>query len=180
MQRNIKKEGEEKIRNKIDNIFSTSSLFSLPFDDYEEADEAERSNRLRKYVHIKTKEEYAFKVLHKEMIDDVKNKLIILTQLKILLNSMVLLVTDIKLTLTACDIANGLNFLNAVKMVHGDVSAVNIVITDHDTIKITNFKFVKFIEEGAIMNSVSKESIRYIAPEIVREGKGTKILPKNM
>ncbi|GBC03161.1 hypothetical protein RclHR1_00500009 [Rhizophagus clarus] len=74
-----KKDDVSKIQTKIDNIFSTSLL---PFDDYKEADEKERSNKLRKYVHIKIQEEYAFKVMEQEHFYDVKNQVTILMKLK--------------------------------------------------------------------------------------------------
>ena len=62
------------------NIFNEPSL---PFEDYEEM-ETIRSDKLRKYVHIKTKEEYAFKTVDKEHINQVKikNQVTILRQIK--------------------------------------------------------------------------------------------------
>ncbi|RGB42064.1 kinase-like domain-containing protein [Rhizophagus diaphanus] len=62
-------------------IFRTNKL---PFEDYEEADEySKRSEGLRKYTHVKTKEEFAFKVVDKDYdINDVKNQVTILMKLK--------------------------------------------------------------------------------------------------
>ncbi|PKC03114.1 kinase-like protein, partial [Rhizophagus irregularis] len=75
-----KKEDADQIQNKIDIIFRTDKL---PFDDYEEADENSiRSERLRKYTHVKTKEEFAFKVVDQDHINDVKNQVTILMKLK--------------------------------------------------------------------------------------------------
>jgi hypothetical protein len=74
------KEGDKiQIQNKIDKIFRTSLL---PFEDYEEADEEERSEKLRKYVHIKTRDEFAFKVVEQEHINNVKNQVTILKKLQ--------------------------------------------------------------------------------------------------
>jgi DNA-binding protein YbaB len=53
----------------------------LPFDDYE-ADEEERSEKLRKYVHVKTKEEFAFKIVEIKHINNVKNQITILKKLQ--------------------------------------------------------------------------------------------------
>ncbi|CAB4442957.1 unnamed protein product [Rhizophagus irregularis] len=197
MQRNIKT--REEFQNKIDIIFPT---FFLPFDDYEEIYEQNRSDRLRKYVHVKTREEYAFKVVQEHIDEnDIKNKLIIFTKLKDCQNiidfygltiseSRTILVTewaekgnlreyilnyeqtiDLKWKLKiACDIAKGLNFLHSVRMIHQDVRAENIVITDHDIAKITNFKCRNRNSEATGNISVNKDKIQYSAPEILRRG----------
>ncbi|GBC00893.1 hypothetical protein RclHR1_00400007 [Rhizophagus clarus] len=190
-----KKDDVSKIQTNIDNIFPTSLL---QFDDYGEADE-ERSDKLRKYVHIKTKEEYAFKVIDQEHFD-VKNQVTILMKLKDCQNiinfygltsndSKTYLITewaekgnlreyiiahgqniDLKFKIRiAYDIAKGLNFLNVVKMVHRDIRAENIVITDHDIAKITNFKFIRIAEEATANLFVNKEVVRYSAPELLRK-----------
>jgi len=70
------KRGENQIR--IDNIFQESLL---PFEEYEEVDH--RSENLRKYVHIKTKVDFAFKIVDKKHFYEVKNQVIILKKLKI-------------------------------------------------------------------------------------------------
>ncbi|CAB4442260.1 unnamed protein product [Rhizophagus irregularis] len=75
-----KKEDADQIQNKIDIIFRTDKL---PFKDYEEADENSiRSERLRKYIQVKTKEEFAFKVIDQDHINEVKNQVTILMKLK--------------------------------------------------------------------------------------------------
>jgi hypothetical protein len=130
---------------KIDNIFHESPL---PFDDYEET-ETFRGDKLRKYIHIKTKEEFAFKTVEKDHINTVKNQVTILKKLKDCQNIIhfygitydgcdkYYLITEwaekknlreyltgrepnkeIKVRLGfAYDIAKGLNFLNAVKVI---------------------------------------------------------------
>ncbi|CAI2175517.1 13784_t:CDS:2, partial [Funneliformis geosporum] len=70
---------EQQNQNRIDNIFNEPQL---PFGDYEEADEPPRSDRLRKYVHVKTKEDFAFKRLDKGNYNTVKNQAIFLKKLK--------------------------------------------------------------------------------------------------
>ncbi|CAB4477595.1 unnamed protein product [Rhizophagus irregularis] len=67
MVQNNKKGNINQIQNKIDN------LPSFPYEDYEEAYEEICSDKLRKYVHVKTEEEFAFKVLDQDHINDVKN-----------------------------------------------------------------------------------------------------------
>ncbi|CAB4477593.1 kinase-like protein [Rhizophagus irregularis] len=75
-----KKEDADQIQNKIDIIFRTDKL---PFKDYEEADEISiRGERLRKYIQVKTKEEFAFKVVDQYHINKVKNQVTILMKLK--------------------------------------------------------------------------------------------------
>ncbi|CAB4434222.1 unnamed protein product [Rhizophagus irregularis] len=191
-----KKEDANQIQTKIDNIFRTDKL---PFEDYEEADEdSKRSDRLRKYIHVKTKEEFAFKVVEQDHINDVKNQVTILMKLKDCQNIINFygltsdgiknyLVTewaekgnlrkyieqdiDLKLKIRiAYDIAKGLNFLNSVKMVHRDIRSENIVITDHDVAKITNFKFSRSFDEATSNIVVDKECVRYSAPEMLRRG----------
>ncbi|CAB5204558.1 unnamed protein product [Rhizophagus irregularis] len=75
-----KKEDADQIQNKIDIIFRTDKL---PFKDYEEADEISiRGERLRKYIQVKNKEEFAFKVVDQYHINKVKNQVTILMKLK--------------------------------------------------------------------------------------------------
>ncbi|RGB42066.1 kinase-like domain-containing protein [Rhizophagus diaphanus] len=68
----------------------------------------------------------------------------------------------------AYDIAKGLDFLNSVKMVHRDIRSENIVITDHEIAKITNFKFSRRFNEATSNISVNEECVRYSAPEMLR------------
>ncbi|CAB4391683.1 unnamed protein product [Rhizophagus irregularis] len=63
-----------------------------------------------------------------------------------------------------------LNFLNSVKMVHRDIRSENIVITDHEIAKITNFKFSRRFDEATSNIAVNKECVRYSAPEMLRRG----------
>ncbi|POG59038.1 kinase-like domain-containing protein [Rhizophagus irregularis DAOM 181602=DAOM 197198] len=190
---------DNKIQKRIDNIFRISSL---PFEDYEEADEEGRGYKiykLRKYVHIKTKDEFAFKVLDPSHINEVKNQVTILMKLKDCQNIInfygltsngleTYLVTewaekgnlreyildheqniDLKLKLKlAYDIAKGLNFLNSVKIVHQDIRSVNIVITDHDVAKITNFKYSRKFDEAKHNLVQNEDYVRYNAPEMLR------------
>ncbi|PKY53789.1 hypothetical protein RhiirA4_409335, partial [Rhizophagus irregularis] len=50
-------------------------------------------------------------------------------------------------------------------MVHRDIRSENIVITDHDVAKITNFKFSRSFDEATSNIVVDKECVRYSAPE---------------
>ncbi|CAB4442257.1 unnamed protein product [Rhizophagus irregularis] len=193
------KKDADQIQNKIDIIFRTDKL---PFEDYEEADEdSKRSDRLRKYTHVKTKEEFAFKVVDQDHINEVKNQVTILMKLKDCQNIISFygltsdgvknyLVTewaekgnlreyilnyeqniDLKLKIRiAYDIAKGLNFLNSVKIVHRDIRSDNIVITDHEIAKITNFKINRRFDEATRNIAVNKECVRYSAPEMLERG----------
>ncbi|RIA88661.1 kinase-like domain-containing protein [Glomus cerebriforme] len=183
---------------KIDNVFQETPL---PFGDYEEADDGYRTERLRKYVHIKTREEYAFKIIENEHINQVKNQVSILKKIKDCQNiihfygltndgSKNYIVTEwaenknlreyikehgsnietrLKIRI-AYDIAKGLNFLNSVNIIHRDIRSENIVITDHDVAKITNFKLSRGINTATGNMMVDREQIRYSAPEILRRG----------
>ncbi|CAI2178739.1 5396_t:CDS:2, partial [Funneliformis geosporum] len=73
---------------------------------------------------------------------------------------------DVKLKLRfALDIARGLNFLSAVSIVHRDIRADNILITDHETAKIANFKSSRAITDSTQNQNATLEAIRYCAPE---------------
>ncbi|CAI2166368.1 16326_t:CDS:2 [Funneliformis geosporum] len=73
---------------------------------------------------------------------------------------------DVKLKLRfALDIAKGLNFLSAVKIVHRDIRAENILITDHETAKIANFKASRAITDSTTNQAATLEAVRYCAPE---------------
>ncbi|CAB4391634.1 unnamed protein product [Rhizophagus irregularis] len=65
-------------------------------------------------------------------------------------------------------IMQSLNFLNSVKMVHRDIKSENILITHHDIAKITNFS--RRFDDDAGNIDISKENVRYNAPEILRRG----------
>src|SRR5438034_10693796 len=73
-----KEKDSDQTQIKIDNIFHESLL---PFDNYEEAEDGIRSDRLRKYIHMKNKDEFAFKAVDKEHINEVKNQVTILKKL---------------------------------------------------------------------------------------------------
>ncbi|RIA93202.1 hypothetical protein C1645_27432 [Glomus cerebriforme] len=64
---------------KIDNIFQETPL---PFGDYRETEDGYRTENLRKYIHVKTLEEFAFKKLKEYYITQVKNQVTILKKLK--------------------------------------------------------------------------------------------------
>ncbi|RIA78725.1 hypothetical protein C1645_842496 [Glomus cerebriforme] len=66
-------------QSKIDNIFQETPL---QFGDYREIEDGYRTERLRKYVYIKTGEEYAFKAIDNYQINNVKNHVTILKKIK--------------------------------------------------------------------------------------------------
>jgi len=55
-------------------------------------------------------------------------------------------------------------------MIHRDIRSENIVITDQDVAKITNFKLSRGFNEATDNVNVGKESVRYSAPEMLRRG----------
>jgi hypothetical protein len=73
------KEKEKGInQKKIDEIFNESPL---PYEDYEET-KVVRGERLRKYVHLRFREDYAFKTVDQQHIIQVKNQVSILKKIK--------------------------------------------------------------------------------------------------
>ncbi|CAI2163025.1 16492_t:CDS:2 [Funneliformis geosporum] len=68
----------------------------------------------------------------------------------------------------AYDIAKGLNFLNSVKIVHRDIRSENIVITEHQIAKITNFKLSRGINDASVNLAVDRDCARYSSPEMIR------------
>ncbi|CAG8465393.1 3542_t:CDS:10 [Cetraspora pellucida] len=67
----------------------------------------------------------------------------------------------------AVDIARGLNFLLAVEIVHRDIRPENILITENETAKITNFSFSRFFRDDTRKLAVSLQTVRYAAPEML-------------
>ncbi|CAI2162738.1 18464_t:CDS:2 [Funneliformis geosporum] len=65
----------------------------------------------------------------------------------------------------ALDISSGLNYLCAASIVHRDIRAENILITDNDTVKIANFKARRSIKDKIRNLEATLEVIRYCAPE---------------
>ncbi|RIA92145.1 kinase-like domain-containing protein [Glomus cerebriforme] len=186
----------------IDDIFQETPL---PFNEYNETSDKPRSERLRKYVHTRIGEDFAFKTIEKGYTDQVKNQVTILKRLKDCQNiirfygitsdgNQYYLITEwaenknlreyinlrgqnieMKLRIRfAYDIAKGLNFLNAAMIVHRDISAENIVITEHDIAKITNFKLSRRHKDDTKNVGVNEGRVAYCAPEILKrtlEGK---------
>ncbi|CAB5192502.1 unnamed protein product [Rhizophagus irregularis] len=67
---------------------------------------------------------------------------------------------DVKVKLLfALDISRGLNFLRAVEIVHRDIRAENILITDHQTAKIANFNSKKLERLGSQTKYDTKSEI---------------------
>ncbi|GBC05876.1 hypothetical protein RclHR1_06490011 [Rhizophagus clarus] len=73
---------------------------------------------------------------------------------------------DVKVKLLfALDISRGLNFLRAVEIVHRDIRAENILITDHQTAKIANFSSSRAVTDVTKNHKTTLECVRYCAPE---------------
>ncbi len=51
------------------------------------------------------------------------------------------------------------------QIVHRDIRAKNILITDHETAKIANFKSSRAITDGTTNQNATPECVRYCAPE---------------
>ena len=60
-------------------------------------------------------------------------------------------------------------------MIHRDIRSENIVITDQDVAKITNFKLSRRFCHHSVYNWDTAKEDRYSAPEILREITGNKI-----
>ncbi|RIA82268.1 kinase-like domain-containing protein, partial [Glomus cerebriforme] len=67
----------------------------------------------------------------------------------------------------AVDIARGLNFLRSIEIIHRDIRAENILITDHETAKIANFKSSRTLAQETRKQSATLEAVRYLAPEML-------------
>ncbi|GBC47185.2 kinase-like domain-containing protein [Rhizophagus irregularis DAOM 181602=DAOM 197198] len=67
----------------------------------------------------------------------------------------------------AADIARGLNFLRAIKIVHRDIRAENILITANEIAKIANFKSSRTFDRETKELSAIQETVRYLAPEML-------------
>ncbi|CAB4490918.1 unnamed protein product [Rhizophagus irregularis] len=64
----------------------------------------------------------------------------------------------------AYDIAKGLNFLNSVKILHRNIGSKNIVITNHDVAKLTNFQLANNLV-------IDKKYVQYSSPEMLEVNK---------
>ncbi|RGB25057.1 kinase-like domain-containing protein [Rhizophagus diaphanus] len=65
------------------------------------------------------------------------------------------------------DIARGLSFLKAVKIVHRDIRAENILITINEIAKLANFKLSRYLTEDTLNHKQNVERARYSAPELL-------------
>ncbi|GBC04279.1 hypothetical protein RclHR1_00560006 [Rhizophagus clarus] len=79
---------------------------------------------------------------------------------------------DLRLKLQmSLDIARGLNFLRTVEIVHGEIGAVNILITSNKIAKLANFKLSRYLPLTAPAPSLNQnrslERVRYSAPELL-------------
>ncbi|CAI2171462.1 15560_t:CDS:2 [Funneliformis geosporum] len=193
---NLPKNNKSKNQKLIDNYFQEKLL---KYEEYKQDESYNVKNNLRKYKHLINGQEYAFKKVasekHSEELDQIKNQLIILKQIKGCLNIIYFyglsfdgnyyyLVTEwaskanlrkyleckigIELKIRiAFDVVKGLNFLNAVGIVHHDVRPDNIVITEHDQAKITNFEYSRGNKDQTKNQELNIMRSRYNAPEIL-------------
>ncbi|CAB4488077.1 unnamed protein product [Rhizophagus irregularis] len=72
------------------------------------------------------------------------------------------------------DIARGLNFLRTVEILHRDIRAKNVLITNNNTAKLTNFKLSRSYKADTQNQDNNLEQIRYCAPEILQRTPGFK------
>ncbi|POG53448.1 kinase-like domain-containing protein [Rhizophagus irregularis DAOM 181602=DAOM 197198] len=69
---------------------------------------------------------------------------------------------DTKLKLrVSLDIARELNFLRTVEILHRDIRAENVLITNNNTAKLTNFKLSRSYKADTLNQSHNLEQIRY-------------------
>ncbi|PKK72895.1 kinase-like protein [Rhizophagus irregularis] len=176
---------DNKIQKRIDNIFRISSL---PFEDYEEADEEGRGYKiykLRKYVHIKTKDEFAFKVVDPSHINEVKNQVTILMKLKDCQNIInfygltsngleTYLVTEWaekgNLREYILDHEQNIDLKLKLKLAYDIAKGFEFpeFCQDHDVAKITNFKYSRKFDEAKHNLVQNEDYVRYNAPEMLR------------
>ncbi|PKY30539.1 kinase-like protein [Rhizophagus irregularis] len=72
------------------------------------------------------------------------------------------------------DIARGLNFLRTVEFLHRDIRAENVLITNNNTAKLTNFKSSRSYKADTQNQDNNLEQMRYCAPEILQRTSGFK------
>ncbi|CAB5359194.1 unnamed protein product [Rhizophagus irregularis] len=173
-------------------INGVSNEFLLPFYNYIMFNDKSRSDKLRKYINRITGNEVAFKTVKKNHIVQVENQVKKLKYCQNIIQfygltydgSKFYLITEwaengnlrkyislygqnieIKFRLKfAYDIAKGLNFLNSVKILHQNISSENIVITNCDVAKLTNFQLANNLV-------IDKKYVQYSSPEMLEMNK---------
>ncbi|KAF8606250.1 kinase-like protein [Ceratobasidium sp. AG-I] len=70
------------------------------------------------------------------------------------------------------EVAEGLNYLHEIGMVHGDVKAANVLVSDHGTAKLADFGdtiLQEYTLEFTQTTKRNKTSLRWTAPELISE-----------
>ncbi|KEP46497.1 tyrosine kinase family catalytic domain protein [Rhizoctonia solani 123E] len=69
------------------------------------------------------------------------------------------------------DIASGLEYMHSCSMVHGDLKAINVLVSSDGIARISDFDFSVMSEASSLMFSESSNtrsgSIRWVAPEML-------------
>ena len=72
-------------------------------------------------------------------------------------------------TIAAFDIARGMKFLHARKIVHRDLKTLNVLLDDNKRVKICDFGFSRFAENDTLMTS-NIGTPHWMAPEVLKRG----------
>jgi hypothetical protein len=69
----------------------------------------------------------------------------------------------------ALEIAYGMKYIHGMGLLHGDLSANNIMFDASGTVKVTDFGMVRQFDSGTIKTSTFG-TVSYMAPEIIKQG----------
>ncbi|XP_076129038.1 protein tyrosine kinase 2 beta, b [Alosa pseudoharengus] len=76
--------------------------------------------------------------------------------------------TNITLVLFSLQICKAMAYLEGLKMVHRDIAVRNILVADHDCVKLGDFGLSRYIEEEEYYKaSLSRLPIKWMAPESI-------------
>nr|CAH8856083.1 unnamed protein product [Trichobilharzia regenti] len=146
---------------------------------YTELETSERTNQLRRYPFTPSREtEILQKIEHKNIVKFIKliqnsninANGIVLEYLKMgalndIPNEKVL--SDTEISEYFKDILNGVQYLHSVKIIHRDLNPSNMLITEDNHLKITDFSIsVEFTGEDALLRGTIGTP-EYLAPECV-------------
>jgi receptor tyrosine-protein kinase erbB-2 len=67
--------------------------------------------------------------------------------------------------LFAVQIARGLSYLWDVEILHHDVRSDNVVVVNHEHVKLANFGLSRFVRDSTKNVARLRERVRYMAPE---------------
>lgn len=65
-------------------------------------------------------------------------------------------------------ITNGMAYLESLHCIHGNLAARNILVAEHNVVKLANFSSARLVNDGEYITNYKEETaIRWMAPEVV-------------